>query len=144
MQTHTQCFYLHTFTYMMSAALTPVDTLKATSSVSYLLSIPPAPSLLPPLLCKYLSFSPTLSFLPSLRPYFLPSSLCSSPSFPSLPSEIAEKIAQGQIRGWLPLCVTSKDKYSQDDSHWLQGVYVCTYKPQTHTHTLPHTNIHVR
>lgn len=65
--------------------------------------------------------------LPS--PHFSPLS-----SRPPPPSEFSEKIAEGQIRGWLPLCVTSKDKYSQDDSHCLENVYVCTCCSPTPTH----------
>lgn len=82
--------------------------------------------------------------LTSLSPSVLP--LSSRPPSPSL-SEISEKIAEGQIRGWLPLCVTSKDKYSQDDSPCLEDVYVCTCcstpPPKSPQHTLTHTLTHV-
>ena len=60
-------------------------------------------------------------------------------------SEISEKITEGQIRGWLPLCITSKDKYSQDDSHCLEDVYVCTCcspSQTTRTHTPTHKHLH--
>lgn len=81
-----------------------------------------------------------LSFPTDFAVSLLPSSFSLSP--PSL-LEISEKIAEGQFRGWLPLCVTSKDKYSQDDSHCLEDVYVCTCcsTPRKHTHTHLHTYV---
>lgn len=78
-------------------------------------------------------FSFPTDFAVSLLP------LSSHLSPPSSLLEISEKIAEGQIRGWLPLCITSKDKYSQDDSHCLEDVYVCTRcstSQNTHSHTV--------
>lgn len=86
---------------------------------------------------------PACDILPSApsSPVFRP-----SPRPPSSSRlEISEKIAEGQIRGWLPLCVTSKDKYSQDDSQCPEDVYVCTCcsSPHLPTHTDAHMQAHV-
>lgn len=110
--------------------------------LSHLLSFHPPPSQ------RFLSFPTDSPRLPLPSPFF------SSLPLSSL-SEISEKIAEGQIRGWLPLCVTSKDKYSQDDSNCLEDVYVCTCMPPltppsplhptppcTHTRTCASLNTH--
>lgn len=83
-----------------------------------------------------------LSFPTGFTIFPLP--FCYHPFSPSH-SEISVKITEGQIRGWLPLCITSKDKYSQDDSQCPEDVNACAWSsPAQNTHTHTHSHIHIK